>query len=163
MHFGFSYVGLIFLLMLFVPNSFWPKYPPQDYDKYVARESKVLLLFERIGQVTVTTAAVIFTDFNLKPWSLWYLWLIVAFLLMILYEIHWNRYFRSERTMLDFYRSILGIPLAGATLPVIAFFLLSIYGRNWVLGVAVVFLGIGHIGIHSIHKKEVEQELRDSK
>ena len=41
MHFGFSYVGLIFLLMLFVPNSFWPKYPPQDYDKYVARESKV--------------------------------------------------------------------------------------------------------------------------
>ena len=72
MHFGFSYVGLIFLLMLFVPNSFWPKYPPQDYDKYVARESKVLLLFERIGQVTVTTAAVIFTDFNLKPWSLWW-------------------------------------------------------------------------------------------
>ena len=30
MHFGFSYVGLIFLLMLFVPNFLWTKHRPKD-------------------------------------------------------------------------------------------------------------------------------------
>ena len=31
MHFGFSYVGLCFLLMLFVPNLLWTKQMPKDY------------------------------------------------------------------------------------------------------------------------------------
>ena len=75
---------------------------------------------------------------------------------MVLYEIYWNRYFRSEKTMNDFYSSILGIPVAGATLPVLAFLLLAIYGKNIVLAVAVLILGIGHIGIHLMHKKEIE-------
>lgn len=29
MNFGFSYIGLIFLLMLFVPNLFWTKNKPE--------------------------------------------------------------------------------------------------------------------------------------
>ena len=48
MHFGFSYIGLIFLLMLFIPNIIWSKNKPKDYGKYVKNENKVLLLFERI-------------------------------------------------------------------------------------------------------------------
>ena len=75
---------------------------------------------------------------------------------MVLYEIYWIRYFRSEKTMQDFYSSILGIPVAGATLPVLAFLLLAIYGRNIALGVSVLILGIGHIGIHLMHRKEIE-------
>ncbi len=59
--------------------------------------------------------------------------------------------------MRDFYRSLLGIPVAGATLPVLAFLLLAIYGRNILLGIAVIILGIGHIGIHLMHKNEVER------
>ena len=51
---------------------------------------------------------------------------------------------------------ILGIPVAGATLPVLAFLLLAIYGKNIILGVAVVILGIGHIGIHLMHRKEID-------
>lgn len=57
--------------------------------------------------------------------------------------------------MRDFYSSLLGIPVAGATLPVAAFFLLGIYGRNPLLIVAVTVLGIGHIGIHMEHRKEL--------
>lgn len=30
-HFGFSYVGLIFLLMLMIPNLIWTKRQPQGY------------------------------------------------------------------------------------------------------------------------------------
>ena len=156
MNFGFSYVGLIFLVMLMLPNIIWTKNQPKDYEKYVVNENKVLLAFERIGEVLVSCVALVFSDFNIKPWSNWSWWLAGAVALMVLYEISWIRYFRSEKTMNDFYSSILGIPVAGATLPVLAFLLLAIYGKNIVLGVAVLILGIGHIGIHLMHKKEIE-------
>ena len=65
--------------------------------------------------------------------------------------------------MADFYRSILGIPVAGATLPVIAFMLLAVYGRNIALGASVLILGIGHIGIHLMHRKEAEEMSDDGR
>ena len=41
MHFGFSYVGLVFLLMLMVPNIIWSKNKPKDYDTFSKNENKV--------------------------------------------------------------------------------------------------------------------------
>lgn len=155
MNFGFSYVGLIFLLMLFVPNLFWAKNKPKDYDNYVKNENKVLRIVENIGQWLVTCIVLIFKDFNIKADSLWIIWLALSFTFMVLYEIYWVRYFKSEKTMKDFYSSLLGIPVAGATLPCIAFFLLGIYGKNLPLIAAVIILSIGHIGIHINHKKEL--------
>ena len=157
MQFGFSYVGLIYLIMLMLPNIIWTKNQPKDYEKYVGNENKVLLAFERVGEVLVSCTALIFSDFNIKPWSPWSWWLVLSFALMILYEIYWIRYFKSEKTMKDFYSSMLGIPVAGATLPVLAFLLLAIYGKNIILGVAVIILGIGHIGIHLMHRREIGQ------
>ena len=61
--------------------------------------------------------------------------------------------------MKDFYSSILGIPVAGASLPIISFILLGIYGKNIFLLVATVILGIGHIGIHYSHKREVDRDI----
>ena len=63
MCFGFSYVGLIWLIMLFVPNFIWTKNKPQDYEKYESGENKILLAFERAGQIIVTPVALLFTDF----------------------------------------------------------------------------------------------------
>lgn len=156
MHFGFSYVGLIYLVMLMLPNLLWTKNQPRDYGKYVPNENRILLAMERTGEVLVSALALIFSDFNLRPWSGWSVFLVLSFALMLLYEIFWIRYFRSPRTMKDFYSGILGIPVAGATLPVLAFLLLALYGRNILLGAAVVILGIGHIGIHLMHRKEIE-------
>ena len=62
-NFGFSYVGLIFLLMLFIPNLIWAKHLPQGYT--AEKENKVLLTFERIGQVLTTCCVLIFSDFNI--------------------------------------------------------------------------------------------------
>ncbi len=62
---------------------------------------------------------------------------------------------KVKKTMQDFYSSLLGIPVAGASLPVIAFLLLAVYGKSIPLLIAVVILGIGHIGIHINHKKEL--------
>lgn len=156
MNFGFSYVGLIYLLMLFIPNIFWAKNKPKDYEKYVVNENKVLLIFERIGEVLACGFVLIFSDFNINGITLWSIWLLLSFLLMALYEIYWIRYFRSQKTLRDFYSSILGIPVAGATLPVCAFLLLGIYGKNIFLIISSVILGIGHIGIHINHYKEIK-------
>ena len=154
MRLGFSYVGLLYLVMLFVPNIIWAKHKPRDYDKYVGNENKLLLTLERIGEVLVSTIALVFSDFNLRTCHAWSLWLAVSFALMVLYEIFWVRYFRSKKEMSDFYSTILKIPVAGATLPVAAFFLLGIYGENFPMIISSVILGIGHIGIHLDHRRE---------
>ena len=151
-HFGFSYIGLIFLLMLTIPNFIWTKNQPQDYD--ASRENKILLAFERIGQVLVTATALLFSDYNPQAITFWELWLLAAFIVMVLYEFWWIRYFRSEKKLADFYSGFAGVPLAGATLPVIAFFLLGIYGKVIWLIISITILGIGHIGIHIQHSKE---------
>lgn len=156
MNFGFSYIGFIYLAMLFVPNFFWAKNKPENYDTYVKNESKILRIFESVGQALVTCIVLVFRDFNIQFHSYWVLWLAVSFLVMVLYEIYWVKYFKSKKTMKDFYGSLLGIPVAGASLPVIAFLLLGIYGRNILLIIAVIILAIGHIGIHIQHKKEIE-------
>lgn len=151
---GFSYVGLAYLLMLFIPNIVWTKHQPVGYN--YNNENKILLLFERIGQVSVTCCALIFSNFNLAPFSLWSLWLILSFLLMILYEMYWIRYFKREHTLKNFYRSFCGVPVPGATLPVVAFLLLGIYGKVIWMIISIIILGIGHIGIHLQHLKEIE-------
>lgn len=156
MNLGFSYVGLVFLAMLMVPNLIWSRNKPAGYENYVGNENKILLAFERVGEVAVTCLALIFTDFNVGEISGRTLILVGAFLLLVLYEVFWIRYFKSEKTMADFYSSLLGIPVAGASLPVFAFGLLAVYGKNILLLVAVITLGIGHIGIHLRHKREIE-------
>ena len=158
-HFGFSYTGFIYLLLLIIPNMIWSKKQPKDYEQYVVNENKILLAMERIGEVLVCCFVLIFSDFNVNGISPWSLWLLASFLLMVLYEGYWIRYFKSERTMADFYSSFCGIPLAGATLPVLAFFLLGIYGKNLLLLAAVVILGIGHVGIHRDHKREITSSM----
>ncbi len=151
-HLGFSYVGLIFMLMLIIPNLIWMKKHPHGYS--AEKENRFLALLERVGEALTTCCALIFSDFNLRQWSNWSWWLVAASALMVMYEIWWIRYFKSERRLTDFYSSLLGIPVAGATLPVLAFFLLGVYGKVvWML-VASIILGIGHIGIHLQHRRE---------
>ena len=150
---GFSYVGLMFLLMLFIPNLLWRSRQPQGYDS--RGENKVLLVLERLGQISVTCTALSFADLNVQGWSVWTLWLLAALALMIAYELWWVRYFRSARTLADFYSSFCGVPVAGATLPVAAFFLLGLYGKVIWLMLATLILGIGHIGIHLQHRREL--------
>lgn len=155
MRFGLSYVGFIYLLMLMISNLIWTKNKPEDYERCAKNENGLLLFLERIGEVLVSVIVLVFRDFDPHAWTLWSLWLAASFLLMILYELYWYRYFRSGKTMCDQYRCFCGFPVAGATLPVLAFFFLGIYGLNVWLILAVVVLGIGHIGIHLEHEKEV--------
>ncbi len=155
-HFGFSYIGLLFLTLLFAPNILWVKRQPQGYSP--DGENKVLLCLERAGEVLTCCCVLIFSDFNLRAWTVWSWWLVAAAACMILYELWWIRYFRNARTLADFYGSFLGIPIPGAVLPVVAFFLLGIYGKVIWLIIAAIILGIGHIGIHAQHRRAITKK-----
>ena len=148
-HFGFSYIGLIYMLLIEIPNLIWARHKPKGYDP--SGENKVLLIFERAGQILCTAAILFFSDYNPHSLTPWTAWLFASVVLMVMYEIYWIRYFRSNQTVKDFYRSLIGIPAPGALLPVAAFLLLGIYGKVIWLIVSSVILGIGHIGIHLQH------------
>ncbi|MCQ2428221.1 MAG: hypothetical protein MJ137_07480 [Clostridia bacterium] len=159
---GISCTGIAFLLMLIVPNIIWTKRQPEGYAEYVKHENRILGWMENIGEVGSVFLLLAFKDFDpyIVSWkngvmiSFLNIYLVLIFALMVLYEIYWIRYFRSPRTMPDFYRGIAGIPLAGATIPVICLFLFAAYGRNPALASVAVIMGIGHIGIHYGHCKE---------
>jgi len=155
-HFGFSYIGLIYVLMLWFPNARWAKNKPKGYDS--SGENKVLLVFERVGQGLCVAAVLLFTDYEPQAFTPWMMWFVISAMLMVLYEINWFRYFKSEQTVEDFYRPLLGVPAPGAVLPVVAFLLLGVYGRVIWLILAAIILGIGHIGIHLQHIKELKKK-----
>lgn len=146
MNFDFSFVGLIFLIMLFVPNIIWNYFKPIDYES--KDENRILSILEKVGQVlTVAFSLFCGNEFSLI--------LCISAIMMFLYEIYWVRYFRSSRTRGDMYGNFGHIPLPGATLPVVAFLFLGIASKNMLLVISSIILGIGHIGIHYDHRKEL--------
>ena len=148
--FGFSWVGAVFLLALFVPNIVWAvRYRTKDA---AAGENRVLVALERIGQVATTACALLFDDTNLRSWAPWSIWLVAAVALMVLYEASWARWFRSARTPSDFYRPLWFVPVPLALLPCAAFILLGVYGRLWPLIASAAVLSVGHVGIHLQHR-----------
>ena len=152
---GVSIVGMVFLLMLFIPNIIWSKNLPDGYEESAKHENKLLLTLERAGEGLVSTLVLIDrrTDrFSLSP-RIGYL--VLALVLMILYALYWRKYFLSAHKLSDMYSDYCGFPLAGASLPVFAVFLIGIYACNVFIIVSAVILGIGHIGIHLMHKKEI--------
>jgi len=154
--FGFSWVGLAFLLALFIPNLVWAlRARPAGYDP--SGEHWLLRLLERVGQVLVTASALLLAETNLRPWTPWSWWLIAAIVLMLAYEAAWLRYFASARTVRDFYRSLLGVPVPLALLPVLAFGCLGAYGPSLPLLVATLVLGVGHVGIHLQHVRALRR------
>ena len=149
MRWTFSCSVLVFLSMMIVPNLLWTKVRTKGYVQMEQQESRVIVALERIGQVAMSACAL----FENKPPRSW-LWLVVVFGCMGLYELYWTRYFRSHHTLQDFYRDLGMIPIPGAVLPVAAGFSLAVYGRNpFLLGATMIF-GIGHVGIHWRHRQE---------
>jgi hypothetical protein len=67
-HLGFSYIGLIFLLMLIIPNIIWVMSKQKEYD--TANEKKIFSIFERIGQILCTATLLFFNNYNPKEFTL---------------------------------------------------------------------------------------------
>lgn len=72
-HLVFSYVGAVYLIMLFIPYIIWIRHKPVGYTS--DGENRVLSVFERVGETVVTCKALIFSDFNIDFESVRILWL----------------------------------------------------------------------------------------
>lgn len=76
---------------------------------------------------------------------------------MLLYEIYWIRYFRSEKNHAGFLWQPAGYSHPGRHTPphrrLFAFG--GLWKKNIVLAVSVLILGVGHIGIHLMHLKAI--------
>ena len=83
--FGFSYIGAIYLLMLFIPNIIWAKNQPKGYT--AENENKILGLFERTGEALCSCCVLIFLNLIFVKQA--------GSSLMILYELYWIRYFKA--------------------------------------------------------------------
>ena len=113
-------------------------------------ENGLLLAFERIGEVLVTVLSLFCgVGFNFS------FLLILGFFFLIIYELAWLKYFRSDRTMKDMLASFLIIPVPIACLPVLAFLILGIVSGNILLIISSIILAIGHIGIHLDHRRNL--------
>lgn len=145
-----SWWGIGYLCLLFIPNIIWSYHKPIGYDS--SFEDRLLLLFERVGEVLVTCFAIV--QFQLVRYEM-NIFIIISMICMILYECYWIRYFTGQKTLNDFYQPFLKIPVPGALLPVIGFLLLGLYQHHYLLIGSTIILGIGHIGIHLQHLREI--------
>lgn len=158
LNFGISYISLILIFLMAVPNIIWTKAMPVDYEEKPLKERKVFQILEQAGRIVSIILAVIFSDFNINEVSAWIFWLILAFVMILCYYVDWIRYFRSGRSMADMYDK------AGLSVfPVLSFLFLGIYGANIFLIVSVLLFGIGHIGIHIQYYRALEIGKRKKK
>ncbi|HXX69101.1 MAG TPA: hypothetical protein VEK07_18080 [Polyangiaceae bacterium] len=144
---AFSPLGAAYLGVPFIPNVLWARLRSREADSATPNENQLLLTLERVGQVA-TTIAVLFTPASDSPGTARLACLVASLLATFLYELSWLRYFRTDRSVASFYRSLGPVPLPLALLPVLSILLLALYEVHVVLRGAVVVLGVGHVGIH---------------
>ena len=153
---GFSFIGLIFLLSLFIPNLWFALHAPSWQTEMDDSEPALFLIPERLGQISVTFLMLCTGSLKLTgSWEPWDWWLAAAAVLMGLYLAAWIRFFAGGSSLVDFYRPFLGIPLPLAALPVAAALSLGIYARSFWLVLSGAVLCFGHIGIHLQHWRTV--------
>jgi hypothetical protein len=152
--FAFSPLGAAYLAMLFVPNLLWARVRIRETAPASPKESSPLLALERIGQAGTTMAALVAPRGD-SFGAARFIFLGASLFAMILYELSWLRYFRTDRTAARLYRPLGPVPLPLAVLPVLGFLLLAIYEKHVFMLGAVVVLGVGHIGIHWQHARRL--------
>lgn len=149
LRFGFSWLGAVYLALLFIPNGIFASSPPAEFSALSAGEPTVLVSLERTGQALACIFVVCTAKLQPGRSHVWLLYL--AGILMGVYELWWIWYFHGPRTLESFYAPLLFIPVPGAVLPVAALLLLGIYAQSFWLLLSGLILGIGHIGIHVQH------------
>ncbi len=70
-------------------------------------------------------------------------------------ELAWARYFKGGGELTAMYAPLGLVPVPLATLPVAALALLGVWCQSPPIILAAVILGIGHIGIHLGHLREL--------
>ncbi|MBR1684588.1 MAG: hypothetical protein IJ708_05575 [Clostridia bacterium] len=144
MRLGFSYVGFVYAIMLLFPYLRERRKLPEEDRRCARPEGGVLRVCQRIGAILTCAVGLLFSDFNLREWTLWSLWLCASMLCMACYVLYHLSRGRDRSGRL----------FAGAICPVLVFLFLGIYGVNVWLMLAAVLYGIGNIGLRLLAARE---------
>jgi hypothetical protein len=146
-------LGGIISLFVFIRNLLAVFYPPisrlvNDPER-ISGYIQVMIVFERIGQIG--SFAIPFF-YRLKSSSILDVaMLTIMICALVIYYAGWMRYLVQGRNEGLFYKSMFGIPLPMAVMPVIYFFSASVLlGSVWLMMCAIL-LGVGHITVSWQH------------
>ena len=137
MAYGFSFTGFLFFLLFLGPSFSWVKLP--GYDCWRARKKWVFRALERIGITAIFCTSLIFKNCEYRGPEPALALLVLAWVFLILYEIHWLRCRKQRREPMV----LLHIPMT--VLPVLAYLFLAAYGRSFWLLLSTIVFGIGHV------------------
>jgi hypothetical protein len=151
-------LGGIITLVVLLPNLLTVFFPPTtklaDGPQPSDTRLKIMTAVERVGQVGCFVIPFFYrlpraSDVNA-----------VALAIMIgalaLYYAGWVRYLVLGREEELFHRSLLGIPLPMAVMPVIHFLSASVLLSSVWLMLAAVMLGVGHIAVTWLNSRSIE-------
>ncbi len=139
---GFSLPGLLIALAILAPNFLLLPFPPTGAPDPAPRTSTIAGVLERVGQVGCLVLAVIVAPVPGHP-----AWLVALIALVAVYYLLWARYLVGGRRFRLLYAPLGPIPVPLALAPVLAFLAASAWMQNWLLAVAAVVLGVGHVTV----------------
>lgn len=154
---AFPLGGIITLLVL-LPNLLAVFFPPStrlaDDSQPNRSRLQIMTVVERIGQAG-SFVIPFFYRVTLTS-SIQAIALAIMVGALALYYAGWVRYLVQGRAEVLFYRSLLGIPLPMAIMPVIYFLAASaLLGSVWLL-LAAVLLGVGHITVTWLQSRRIK-------
>ena len=139
---GFSLPGLLIALAILAPSFLLFPFPPTGAPDPAPRTSTIAGVLERVGQVGCLVLAVIVAPMPGHP-----AWLVALIALVAVYYLLWARYLAGGRRFRLLYAPLGPIPVPLALAPVLAFLAASAWMQNWLLAVAAVVLGVGHVTV----------------
>ena len=154
---GFSFIGLIITLSIFIVNLTVLFVPPKNIPPDLGGGSIFITILERIGQAGCVIIPVLsknaFADINLNIWAV-----LIIFCVLIYYAL-WIRYIIGKGEFYLLFKPLLFIPVPMAIFPVLAFLLTAMLSTSVLLFIAVICLAVGHIA-NSLHTYKFLERFR---
>lgn len=139
---GFSIIGTIIAIAIFIPNLLMIKFPPNKAPKDLKDAGIIFTVLERIGQVGCILILVISKN-NFERLTI-NIWTVFMGSCLLIYYFLWARYVVKGQEYKLLWEPLSFIPIPMAVFPVGAFLFAAILGKSIWLSILVVFLGIGH-------------------
>lgn len=145
---GFSIIGSLIAVLIFLPNLLFIIFPPKNVPAKLKDAGTIFTVLERIGQagclVILGISKENYQNVNID------IWFILMVLCLILYYGLWIRYVVKGHDFSLAFKPFLFVPIPMAIFPVLAFGFAALWGKSIYLGIAVVLLAIGHF-VNSWH------------
>lgn len=152
---GFSIIGTMIAIAIFIPNLLMIKFPPNNVPKDSKDVGIIFTVLERIGQVGCILILVISKN-NFEKLTI-NIWAIFMGLCILTYYFLWGRYVVKGQEYKLLWEPLSFIPIPMAVFPVGAFLFAAFLGKSIWLGILVVFLGIGHFANSWYSYKELKK------